>query len=418
MENPVSALPASSLASCNAVLELPALYGSFSFPEKLLQRIWLRREFVDRNTATTDGRNLTILESGRWNFLGGPDFKGARIRWGDGCEVCGDVELHLHASDWTAHRHASDPAYDKVILHVVLFPPADDQPTIGVGGLLIPTLVLLPLLLHDLEEYAADDAVARLANRPAAQIIELLGPLDLQDLLALLSHHAEQRWLEKVRYATLRIQRLGWIEACHHTALEILGYRFNRAPMLRVAASCALSSWTDGSVDPEKVFVAESTWSLQGVRPANYPRRRLIQYKAWACASPDWPTRLGSLGDVLVRSGDSWKSAEIRRIHGFAKLRREWSTCLTGGVVTGSKFDNLMCDGFLPLLAAKGSSGLKPMWFHWFVGDVPPLWREALRHLQIFSTRSRPACHGAVQGLLGWLINRERSALPSAGPSA
>src|SRR5690606_30693192 len=106
-----------------SVTEIQGLYGAFTFPEKLLQKIWLRGDFNRSVAATTDGRRVTILHPGKWNLLGGPDFKGARLRFDDGAEVQGDIEVHLHLGDWDAHRHASDPAYDQVVLHVILFPP-------------------------------------------------------------------------------------------------------------------------------------------------------------------------------------------------------------------------------------------------------------------------------------------------------
>lgn len=35
------------------------------------------------------------------------------------------MELHLHEEDWAAHKHEVDPAYDRVVLHVVLFPRSE-----------------------------------------------------------------------------------------------------------------------------------------------------------------------------------------------------------------------------------------------------------------------------------------------------
>ena len=104
-----------------AVAEIQGLYGPFSFPEKLLQKIWLRGDFNRAAAVTTDGRRVTVLQPGKWNRLGGPDFRGARLRLDDGPEFTGDVELHLRASDWAAHAHVADRAYDGVVLHVVLF---------------------------------------------------------------------------------------------------------------------------------------------------------------------------------------------------------------------------------------------------------------------------------------------------------
>ena len=402
-----------------SVLELAGLYGPFTFPEKLLQKIWLRRAFEENRACTTDGQKVTVLHTGRWNLLGGPDFKNARMRFGEGPERMGDVELHLDAGDWLSHRHAHDPAYDGVILHVVLFAPPAGHVTRGASNSEIPVLVLLPLLYHDLEEYAAEDAVEQLANRPAAQIVESLSPLPLEKLTALLVAEAEKRWAQKVRYASLRIQRLGWTEACHQTALDILGYRFNRAPMVRVATHYPLDCWTSATtLDLRTVFDTGGDWSLQGLRPANHPRVRLRQYATWVACRPTWPTVVLGLPQHLPEARLDSATGEVRREHLFSQLRERWCEAVTGNALGGTRFDNLLCDGIFPLLAANGAFQIKPLWFHWFMGDVPPLWRQALRQLEIFSGRGRPACHGMAQGLLGWLIERERAATASTGRSA
>ena len=109
---------------------------------------------------------------------------------------------------------------------------------------------------------------------------------------------------------------------------------------------------------------------------------------------------------------------EVRRLHRFARLRRDWNEEITDGAIGGTRFDNLLCDGFLPLLAAEGSVEAGRLWSHWFCGDVPPLWRQALQQLEVFSPRLRPASHGVTQGLLGWLIERERSAAVPTGRGA
>lgn len=391
------------------VAELQGLYGPFSFSEKLLQKIWLRGDFDHRAARTSDGRSIRVVHPGKWNLLGGPDFKGARVRIGD-VESTGDVELHLHARDWDAHRHAADRAYDGVILHVVLFPPDPAYATIGAGGSPIAVLTLLPLLLHDLEEYAADDVVEGLANRSSTRAIEELGALGAGEAAALIRRFAEDRWRLKVRFAGVRCQRLGWESACHHAALEILGYRFNRAAMLRVAGQYPLERWASGRVTVEDAYASETGWSLQGVRPANHPRTRLNQYAQWAVASPDWPQRLESVAAGMTSfstDGISSTTAEFRRRAEIGKLRETFRDMVVAGAVGGTRLDNLVCDGFWPLLSARLGSDLGPWWFHWFAGDMPTGMLRSIRVLGIASGRAHPTCHGAVQGLLGWMIERE-----------
>jgi hypothetical protein len=392
------------------VAELQGLYGAFSFPEKLLQKIWLRGDFARASSRTADGRALRIVHPGKWNLLGGPDFLGARLRFDDGAEQTGDVEVHLHASDWVAHAHAMDPAYDRVMLHVVLFPPETNAATLGAGGRIIPVLTLLPLLHHALEEYAAEEAVELLANRALTRLPEELGRLPAPELLALLRRHATQRWQQKVHFAHLRWQRLGWSEACHHTALEILGYRFNRAPMLRVAGQWPLARWSPES-NVEEIYAAEAGgWSLQGVRPANQPRSRLRQYAAWVRTCPAWPDRLFERAEKLPAVEVDCPTREARRAGHFPIERESLAQAIGAGGIGGTRLDTLVCDGLLPLLAARTGRAGGGLWHHWFPGDLPPLLTNGLRQLGVHDGRGQPACHGLAQGLLGWLLEREMQA--------
>lgn len=418
MERPLFPPDHSAVVLENKVLELPGLYGPFTFPEKLFQKIWLKGTFDDRDLVSTCGRKLNIVQRGKWNLLGGPDFKQARIKFDDGQDIVGDIELHLDAQDWASHRHAFDPAYDRVMLHVVLFAPPLDHVTTGGDGKRIPVLVLLPLLRYDLEDFAAEDAIERLANRPAAHIVESLGTLAQEELSALLNRKAAERWYQKVRYAQIRVQKLGWTEACHHMALEVLGYRFNRAAMLRVAACVPLGAWNVKPADAGELIAHGGDWSFHGIRPANNPRIRLRQYSEWVSVYPRWPERLIELGQELPSLERAEKGSLLWSRGKLKGVRQVWCEQITADVISGTRFDNLVCDCFLPYLASGGIGSLERLWFEWNPGDVPRLWCQALKQLNVFGGRGRPLCHGMIQGLLGWLIEREHAAALSAGRSA
>lgn len=412
------------------VAEIQGLYGPFSFPEKLLQQIWSRREFDIARARTNDGRLLEVLHPGRWNLLGGPDFKAARLRLG-GEMLAGDVEVHLRVQDWASHGHARDAAYREVVLHVVLF-PTDEEWTPGFLDARIPVLVLLPLLHHDLEEFATDEAIERLSNHPLARAHRELACLPPEALSAELFRQAARRWRQKVRYATVRLQKLGWEQACHHAALEILGYRFNRSPMLAVASAFPLSRWRAENPDvvaEEAYAFGAGRWSVQGVRPANQPRRRLRQYASWVRQVPQWPARLESSLSSLPQSPSDGSpgAAIVRRAGNLSSWREGLAQTVAGGAVSGPRWDTLLCDGFLPLIAARAAAAgdlsvdhvLQRVWAAWYPGDCPASFSQLLRELGVVRAPAEPLSNGSVQGLLGWLLqqdaNNSASKLPSEG---
>jgi hypothetical protein len=393
------------------VQEMQGLYGPFTIAERVVQKIWLRRDFALERAVLADGRKLEIRSPGTWNLLGGPDFRGARLEM-DGREISGDIEIHFHAADWRAHGHDTDRAYDNVVLHVVMFPLA-----VGEGGVRrrdqgeIPTLVLLPLLHRSLEEYASDDALENITERDMTGRIAELLRMPGGELRQLLQRQAAARWTIKVHFASLRIRQLGWTAAAHQTALEILGYRHNRAPMLSLAGRHSLDEWIHG-LDIGEIFrEREGQWQLQGVRPANHPHLRLRQYQLWVSRQPDWPTVLhefilGSSPDVIYAS----PTALVRKQAGLSGLRERIGTQILGNVIGGSRLDTLICDGLLPLAAARTGNELLPVWFHWFLGDVPKEVRRALRETGIAGRGAPQLCHGWGQGLLGWMLEREARA--------
>ena len=411
------------------VAEIAGQHGAFSFPERLLQQIWLRGDFDMRALRLRDGRPLRLLRRGRWNRLAGPDFADAEIEIGGGParEVrSGAVEVHLRAADWDQHGHASDPAYDGVILHVVLFPSMREW-TDGAQGRRIPILELLPLLERDLEAYAEEAAVEGMAGRSYSQLREALSSIAPETLRAEVAGHAGRRWEAKVRLARQRIEWLGWEEACHHSALEVLGYRPNRVPMLKTAEAFPLERWREAAkAGPDEAArwtgevlrAVEDEWVLSGARPANHPRRRLEQYARWVAARPFWPEALAAAAGELVRNvaapalaGNAGLPAGrsgIRRGWNIGLNRQKLADAACGGELGGTRFDTMVCDAWLPLLAGRAGGDqerdcLGRLWSVWTPGDAPAELPRLAREFHVAGTAGEPLGQGHLQGLLGWL---------------
>ena len=99
--------------------------------EQLLHYVWKHKLWPLHPLTTTDGRNVEIIDPGLYNRRNaGPDFFNSKVRIGDTLWV-GNVEIHNNASDWYAHGHDHDSAYDNVVLHVVGKANADVQNSRG-----------------------------------------------------------------------------------------------------------------------------------------------------------------------------------------------------------------------------------------------------------------------------------------------
>ncbi len=86
--------------------------------EDFLHYIWRFKKFNILDLKTQQGESLTIIHVGQYLELSGPDFFNAQIMI-ENQKWAGNVEIHIKSSDWYAHNHEKDDAYDTVILHVV-----------------------------------------------------------------------------------------------------------------------------------------------------------------------------------------------------------------------------------------------------------------------------------------------------------
>lgn len=86
--------------------------------EDFLHYIWKYKKFDLSNLKTSNGEKITVVNAGQYLQLAGPDFFNAQIVIEDQ-KWAGNVEIHIKSSDWYAHHHERDAAYENVILHVV-----------------------------------------------------------------------------------------------------------------------------------------------------------------------------------------------------------------------------------------------------------------------------------------------------------
>lgn len=89
-----------------------------------------------RELTTTDGHAVEVIDPGLHNHHAGPDFFNAKVRI-NGTLWVGNVEIHEKSSDWYAHGHHHDKAYNNVILHVAEVIDTDVKTS---DGLFIPQM--------------------------------------------------------------------------------------------------------------------------------------------------------------------------------------------------------------------------------------------------------------------------------------
>jgi hypothetical protein len=195
--------------------------------EKQVLEIWLHtlQNRSDLKTATNEP--LTIVYPGRRNDDRGADFKDAIIATGGG-RLKGDIEIHVKASHWWAHRHHHDPAYNRVILHVV-YQNDTAKSLVLANGFKVPTLALC--------DYDGNNNSASASPLPCRGI----GYRRNTILIArLLDGAGKARFLSRAALFRETIARSGAGQALYQGIMTALGYSKNKEAMAELAGRMPL----------------------------------------------------------------------------------------------------------------------------------------------------------------------------------
>ncbi|MCY3912040.1 MAG: DUF2851 family protein [Chloroflexi bacterium] len=304
--------------------------------EAELVAAWLRQAVRRGPWRDSTGRTIAVIYPGRWTGLPGPDLRDAIVSIDDGPARRLDLEVHLAAADWRRHGHDRDPAYAAVGLHLVwelgAHPPAAGPPAIALG----------PALARAGGPVAADPSARevlpcqRSGGADAASRRETVDAIERQGL---------RRHAERTAVLESNIAALGPDQALHLAILRALGYRPN-AEAFEVLGGCVTSDLSEtlaangaaaGLAVLEAVLMGAggllpvqrrgppvdgyartlqriwqsygrltclhaADWTLQSVRPANRPTRRIAAAARLLSRAPD-PGR--SLVETVL--------AEVRR---------------------------------------------------------------------------------------------------------
>lgn len=201
--------------------------------EEFLHYIWKYKLYKNGNLTAQNQEKIEILNQGTHNFDSGPDFFNAKIKINETIWA-GNVEVHINSSDWFAHNHHKDKAYDNVILQVVY---NHDKDIVRTNGQPIPTLEIKfdKKLLNNYESLIKSEYWISCQN-------------DIREI----DSFTVQNWLEKLTIERLeekseRINELlkqtnnGWETAFYFQLARNFGFKLNSDPFELLAKSLPLA---------------------------------------------------------------------------------------------------------------------------------------------------------------------------------
>jgi hypothetical protein len=196
--------------------------------EDFLHYLW-RFQLWNTPLQTSNGEVVEVIKPGFHNTDGGPDFLNAQIRIGNTLWA-GHVEIHIKSSDWYAHHHQNDPAYDTVILHVVC---NDDTPVRRAVGTTVPSCSILGKFPPSVSETFSNWQ----NNRGFAACERQLQLLPNHKRIMLLERLSVERVEEKVNeiLVDLAYNVNSWEETFYQHLLRSFGLRINAEAFHQIA---------------------------------------------------------------------------------------------------------------------------------------------------------------------------------------
>jgi hypothetical protein len=253
--------------------------------------LWRSKRLPFHQLTLSNGASFQLIHEGVYNvFESGPDFSCAQIKL-DGIHWVGNVEIHVRSSDWYAHGHHVDAAYNNVILHVVLIHDRE----VFVNGLPIPTLELKSIIdqEHLLHHKATLNSVI-----PCAQLAKTRKELPFFELVKpSLMFRLERKSKASFSSGTNLMQHFyGLIARCFGSKVNELPFEVlstqvpwsslieldaNQRFVTIVATSGLFPEISNEIVSNENVPVEVYWWKRKGQHAKAQPQKRVVQFAAF-----------------------------------------------------------------------------------------------------------------------------------------
>lgn len=251
--------------------------------------------------SLTNGISFKLIYQGDYNASeSGPDFLNAKIEI-DGITWVGNIEIHVKSKDWFTHNHHFDDAYNTVILHVVYVNNGD----VKVGENILPVLELKDHI--DRQHYSRFEKLMKskrtilcgssLKDFPPIFLIEMQEKALVQrmsrktnDLLQTV-HSTEPKsvlYFLIARAMGAKVNQLPFEELTQRLPLSFVKQMKKKR---QIQAICLASGLfipdTESDVLLSSRLIQKSTfdnhvyksaWKVGGVRPANQPSKRIVQF--------------------------------------------------------------------------------------------------------------------------------------------
>jgi hypothetical protein len=282
-----------------------------AFPERRVLEIW--RDYLPGRTdlVTEENEPVKIIYPGRPNDDCGADLRDAVVDTRQG-RIRGDIEIHTKSSSWWAHHHHQNPAYNRVILHVVLWHDVNTA-IILQNGQKVPTLALHRFIDAHGGRYISPACSSLITPMPCRSKSRCWNSRFISGVL---EEAGEQRFLSRVKNFRESLSRDGAGQALYQGIMVALGYAGNKEAMAELARRLSLArlETADSAGMTDAACLAgyqARLMGMAGLLPSQQEGRQPGDKIA-----EEWVGRLekawADSGDTAAMSAGAWRFLRIR----------------------------------------------------------------------------------------------------------
>ena len=263
--------------------------ASESFPEKFLYHIWdgqhLKYEdYKSKTLKTVAGKELKIHFHGHYNTMSGADFRNALIEI-DKQSYTGDIEIHINSSDWYNHQHDENPAYNSVVLHVVLKHNHHTNITLNEKNEQVEILELQNVISEDIEKlFIRYETRDQYTDEKYCSLFSKIRPEFLESLLVTSGY---ERLEKKIKRFEAELSFVSIDQLFYQSIFEALGYSKNKHQFYLFSKdnswlgykqkNLAYDEFVNDLIEKADFYSNKYGWYLFRIRPCNHPKTRLYQ---------------------------------------------------------------------------------------------------------------------------------------------
>jgi hypothetical protein len=300
--------------------------------EDFLHYLWEFQLFDKKDLRTNTGERIVIFKTGERNADSGADFSNTHLKIGTR-ELVGTLEVHKKPSEWYAHKHDKDKAYQSVILHLVW--KADTQEPSHIPILELYQRVSKRFLVHYQEFLHSKEPMPC-----SAQFGKVSHTHKMQMIQQSFSKRFERKSAEFLFY--LQKNKQDWEESSYQLVGEKFGFKINSAPFAQLcrvlplkilrkhadqifqleALIFGMAGFLERDFEDEyginlkkefqflsKKYKLENhklkleQWKFSRLRPANFPTIRLAQFAAFIQKNEHFFSKIITIQDVKQFEG-------------------------------------------------------------------------------------------------------------------